>query len=431
MRLKSVVGALALLAVGFPQPAQAAERPNVLLVLVDDMRVGEDFYSVLPDTMRMFSRWGTEFPNAVATTPSCCPSRASIFSGQYSHNHGVTNNLLAHELDQTHTMQYELQQADYLTAIAGKFLNKWDDTPPYFDKYALLPGSSPYPYYNATWNINGRRRTISGYTTDHVGRKGVAFLRHFEQQDDDAPWFMQLSPYAPHKPATPKRKYADARVPRWKETPATTESDISDKPPWLSPAGKKSVKFLRRKMLRTLMSVDDMVDRMRRVLRKLGETRDTMIIFMSDNGYILYEHQLDTKGKPYDPSVRLPFFVKWPGVLARGVHPRIVTNNDLAPTIYDAAGIEPGYTVDGRNFLTSDRDHAYIEYLAGDHPWTSLWSPEWTYVRYDLDGFQEFYDEPWQLENPYGDSDLVNDPVSTAWDAELEDARDCAGETCP
>jgi arylsulfatase A-like enzyme len=433
MKLAGMVGALALVGSLF-SPAKAEERPNVLIILVDDMRATEDFYSVMPSTMRLFRKRGTEFPNAVATTPLCCPSRASILTGQYSHNHGVLRNNLASMLDQAHTLQYELQNAGYHTAIAGKFLNKWTEAPSYFDKWAVLMGREDYSYYDAVWNVNGSRRRIPEYTTDYVARKGVNFLESFERKDRD-PWFMQLSPYAPHEPATPEEKYASAPIPEWTMTPATMEADVSDKPPWSVTADKSAVRSFRRLQLRSLMSVDDLVKKVQVTLRDLNESQDTVIFFMSDNGFLLYEHRLSQKSQPYDESVEIPFYVKWPGVLEAGSDDRIVTNIDVAPTVYEAAGVEPAYTVDGRSILTSDRDHAYIEYPSNYHPWSSIWHPDWTYVRYEpfneYDVFREYYGDPWQLENLLVDGLPLNDPDTTAWDAELDAARTCAGAACP
>ena len=393
------------------------------------MWVGQDSYEVMPSVFQEMN--GTLFSNAVATTPLCCPSRASIFSGLYAHNHGVTDQSNGANLDQTHTLQYELQQAGYRTAIAGKFLNDWMDQPPYFDRWAVLLGDDgPYPYYGATFNINGVERVVDRYTTDFIARKGVAYLDKFELEDE-APWFMQLSPYAPHFPATPEPAYEDADVPRWIMTPATLEEDLSDKPPWLPVADKPTIRRLRRYRLRSLMSVNDLVEKVRERLRDLGEARDTIIIFMSDNGFLHYDHKSSGKAVPYEQSVRIPLFVKWTGVFDRGVDERIVANIDIAPTIYEAAGVTPAYIVDGRSLLTSDRARAFIEHLKAPHPWESFWHPEWTYARYE--DFREFYgpDDPWQLLNLYGDDDITNDPDHVVWDAELDAAAICGGPSCP
>ena len=263
MRPKIIaVCTLVLLGNGLLYPAQAAKRPNILLLLTDDMKAAEDFYSVMPSTMKIFRRKGTTFPNGIATTPTCCPSRASIFSGQYSHNHGVTSNKLGSVLDQSHTVQYELQRAGYHTAIVGKFLNDWVAPPSYFDSWAIPVDRDGYPYYDATFDVNGRRRVIHRYTTDFARRKGIDFLERFEKEDD-SPWFLLLSPNAPHRPATAEPDYATAEVPTWTMNPATSERNISDKPPWLKPGNKSKNRSFRRKQLRTLMSVDDMIEKLR------------------------------------------------------------------------------------------------------------------------------------------------------------------------
>ena len=121
----------AVLAVPTPLTRAQEERPNILVIITDDQRASMSF---MPQTVEWLQRGGTRFSRAFATTPLCCPSRASIFTGQYAHNHGVRLNHDAEKLNQEETIQRYLQDAGYRTAIVGKYLNEWDLSrdPPYF-----------------------------------------------------------------------------------------------------------------------------------------------------------------------------------------------------------------------------------------------------------------------------------------------------------
>jgi arylsulfatase A-like enzyme len=96
--------------------------PNVLVFMTDDQR-GRGALDAMPSVREWFVQGGRRFPRAIATTPVCCPSRASVFTGRYAHNHGVRSNNDGSSLNHATTMQRHLQDAGYLTAYAGKFLN--------------------------------------------------------------------------------------------------------------------------------------------------------------------------------------------------------------------------------------------------------------------------------------------------------------------
>lgn len=285
----------------------------------------------------------------------------------------------------------------------------------------LWDDASRLGYNASSFNVNGSRRTVRTYSTTYLQRKASDYLDYFEKTDED-PWFMQVSPYAPHEPAIPEKKYAHARVGQWSGNPAQEEADLSDKPDWVLAGAEDdsgSARELPRKQLRTLMSVDDLVAATFAKLNALEETEVTLVFFPSDNGWHWYEHQLNGKRYPYDESVRVPFYVRWPGhVEAGAVEDKIVANIDIAPTVYEAAGIEPDYTVDGRDLLTSNRSQMLTEYLhypaSGVVPnWRSLWTPTSTYIRYDGGEHpRELYrsGDPWQLTNVYRDGLRHNEP---------------------
>ena len=338
-------------------------------------------------------------------------------------------------LDQQTTLHFHLKQAGYNTAIFGKFLNNWPyaDNPPYFDQWALLSGMYP-SYVGRNWNVDGTVVELADYPTRYIADRAQAFLESAPE-----PWFLYLAPPNPHEPYTAEPAYAQAPVGTWNGNPAVREADRSDKPPYVrnSSYTLAQAKTVRARQLRTLMSVDDMVERVFATLETTGALDDTMAFYISDNGYTWGEHGLyPQKAVPYTPSVKVPFMARWPGHFAAGAKDhRIVANIDIAPTIFGALGIEPEPAVDGRSLLGShSRDRLLLENWWSSNKqipkWTSLRTRNSQYVEYrDSSGrtsFREYYNlqsDPWQLNN------LRTPPAGVA--ARLAADRVCAGATCP
>ncbi len=428
-----------------PSAALAEDRPNVLIVVTDDQRRGT--MSVMRHTRRWLQRLGTRYPNAVVTTPVCCPSRGSILTGRYAHNHGIETNEDSEVLDHDTTLQRHLRDAGYLTGIVGKLFNGWTftDDPPYFDRWAVMSGPG---YRRTVYNVNGAWVRPKAYSTDFLRARAVASLRWFERRDDDAPWLLYVAPWAPHAPYRPADRHLSARVPPWvRRSAALAEADLTDKHPIVQERARLAPRArIRRDQLRTLLAVDEMIERLRLELRRLDESRRTIVVFLSDNGYLWGEHGMGPgKRLPFEQTFRIPMYVRWPGVLpAGGVDPRIAANIDLAPTIYEAAGVEPTVEVDGRSLLAEERDRILLEHWSnpGGYPtWSALWSPGEQYTEWEADEtygpFTELYDlseDPAQLTNVLGDDDPMNDPSPShlsALAAALAAARSCAGTSGP
>jgi arylsulfatase A-like enzyme len=428
---------------GATRAVAQARRPNVLVILTDDQRTG---LTAIPSVRAQFRRQGRSFPNGFVTTPQCCPSRASIMSGRYAHNHGVQNNTGAANLDQERTFQAVLQGAGYRTGLAGKFLNRWDPSvpPPHFDAWAMH-GRGGY-YYRGTWNINGAVRVVDEYSTTFIRRRALRFLRAAETEDA-RPWLLFVSTLAPHGPFQPEPKYEAAKVGPWDGNPAVFESDLSDKPRWVADAGDCNLgcgRHKRRGQLRTLMSVDDLVASVFRLLERTREG-NTIAIFLSDNGFGWGEHGLTSKSAPYDHAARVPIYLRWPRHIApRSIDTRMAANIDIAPTILDAARIPSSAMppMDGRSLLdeTWSRDRILLEHWA-TRPWASLRATDHQYVEhYDDAGtivFREYYDlatDRWQLENLLADGDPANDPSPDTignLSLDLQRARSCSEQDCP
>ncbi|MFF5993097.1 sulfatase-like hydrolase/transferase [Prauserella flavalba] len=393
---------------------QAAQRPNVLIIMTDDQRRFGTM-DVMPKTKQWLGSRGVEFPNGVVTTASCCPSRASTFSGQYVHNHGVDQLHNSDNLDPTHTVQYTLKNAGYRTGITGKMFNDVDlcADPPSFDRFAVQRGG----YYDTVFRVDERTGldgpctqgdghiAMPEYSTTFVQQKAIEFLRDFDQAGDEDPWLLFIHPFAPHVTTVgedraaknvprAEPRYVDASIPAWDRGAAVDEADLGDKPPHVRDTDRRanasadaeapleaSVADIRAGMLRTLMSVDDLVGRVRATLEELDEDRNTLIFFFGDNGYLWAEHRLQEKLEAYASSARVPFYARWsrcgsdgqpapdcPGILPAGTQdPRIAANIDIAPTIYDATGITPEYIVDGKSlFDAPTRDRILLEQSRND-----------------------------------------------------------------
>jgi arylsulfatase A-like enzyme len=436
-------------------PAEAApKRPNILVIMTDDQPIRT--LGVMPATRRLFVRQGRRYPNAYVTTPLCCPSRASTLTGRYAHNHRVLT-LEPQALDVRTTIPRHLQRAGYFTGIAGKYLNRWGAlpnytpaSPPYFDLWATTH-PDPNGYHDTTFNVNGRLRNVHRYSTDYIGSQTIDFLETFEKHDA-RPWFMYTAVFAPHGPRIAKAEYRNAAVPSWPGDPSNFEEDRTDKPAYVQARSTayEQGKSIRAAQLRTLMSVDDMVREIFSFLRRNGEDRNTLALFVSDNGFLWGHHGLTGKTVPYLLSVRVPFLLRWPArpTVAGSVDDRIVANIDIAPAIAHAAGLDlDALPMDGRSLFDRRwaRDHLLNEYYASNigvaPTWASLTALDYQYVEYyDEDGkrtFREYYDllrDPWQLTNTLGDFDPTNDPSPVqlqSLSARLAADRRCATSSCP
>lgn len=424
-------------------------RPNVLIVITDDQRPSGTM-GVMPRTRHWFADGGTHYVNAVATTPTCCPSRASIMTGLYAHNHGVhtSERGQAENMDQQLTLQRYLRRDGYRTGIFGKYLNAWPRKidPPWFDDWAILSDSTSRAYFNGRWNVNGEVGRLKGYSTRVIERKALKFVDASEA-DDDQPWLLYLSTMSPHLPATPHPLDRGIDVPPFHKTPAMLEEDRSDKPSEVrqQEVDWKEVREWRRKQLRSLMSVDEMVGAVFRRLQRTDEARDTLAIYMSDNGFLWGEHGLGQKIRPYEESAEVPFYVRWPGHVAGGAtDERLIANIDISPTVMAAAGSETGHEYDGRSFLDGEHGRVLLEqWKRPDRSvpnWAATRTNRFLYVEYYAEdrlvpAYREYYDlveDPWELENLLGDVDPANDPPDAA-ELSLQLHRDvvCAGRSGP
>ena len=429
--------------------AAASGKPNVLVILTDDQR--SDSMFIMPKARKWLQDGGTEFTNAFATIPICAPMRSSIMSGRYQHNHGVMDNMSApRDLDQNATVQKYLHDAGYQTALDGKFLINWPihKAPPNFDHFALFLGG----YTNVRWNVDGKVEQPQQYVTNFQSDQAINFLDDFAK-DPARPWYLYLTPEAPHAPYTPAPQYAKAALPPWQPSPAV-HADNSSKPDFIRKQhySMAAAQAVRDGQLRTLLSVDDMVDRVFHHLSDTGQLDNTVVVYTGDSGWLYNEYGLHSKSVPYLPSVHVPFFVRWPGhVPAGATDARPMQLLDIAPSVLDATGLTPQlkYPMDGRSFFQPYiRQENLLEYhyspdFTTSPTWAALRSTTYDYIEWYQDNAgttvraREYYDltkDPWELDNLLGDKDPGNDPspaTQADLSARLAKYRACKGTDGP
>jgi arylsulfatase A-like enzyme len=426
-------------------------RPNILIIVTDDQRaVGT--LAVMQQTRRWLERGGVRYPQAFVTTPFCCPSRVSISTGQYVHNHHVTQFWSdTADFDDVSIERY-LDDAGYQTAIFGKYLVRWpiDRDPRHFDEWAISQVPHGVSYFDEIVNANGEIGQRYEYQTSFVRDQAISFLNRAADEPD--PWFMYLGFKAPHSPYTPEARYRERRVGPLKADPAMQEKGLGDKPMFVrrwggngSSSPRQYGGLVRERQLRTLMSVDDALGSVFRELVRLGEDETTLVVFTSDNGYTWGEHGIAAeKLVPYTPSVAVPLLLRWPGHVQPGtVDRRLAANIDIAPTVLTAAGLAPAADapMDGRSLLDPyRRDRLLLEFWAKAPvpSWASTRTASYQYIEYyDRDGrvvFREYYDlraDPWQLRNLLHDGVPANDPDVRPLSEMLAAERRCAGASCP
>jgi len=439
LRRAAWFGALALVALaGSPGSSiRAAARPNIVFILTDDQAFHE--MVDLPQTRAFLGATGTTFTNAYVINPLCCPSRATILTGKTSGETDVWDNVppdggwgsfKASGLEKS-DLPVWLHNAGYRTGLVGKYLNGykpstvtkvpkgWDDW------HALALGESGADsegkggYFDYTMSDNGvgtfHGEAQTDYSTTVLGDDAVRFV---ENADPAKPLFLWFAPRAPHGPATPEAKYASASCPT-ATAPRTADfnEDVSDKPAYLSSHPKIGVLNIDKLALmrcQTLLSVDDQVGRLAAALADTGRLSNTLVVFMSDNGYLLGAHRWNGKTVPYEEATHVPLLVRWDGHVPSGaVDDGIVLNLDIARTLADAAGVAaPGAGgVDvlaggtHTDFLLEHQSEApgqegTVPPYCGVHTATRL------YVQY-VTGEQELYD---LAKDPFETTNLARDP---------------------
>ncbi len=425
--------------------ASAQERPNIVLVVVDDLRF-DDFsaaghpFSRTPNIDRL-AREGASFQNMFAVTPLCSPSRANILTGQYTRHHGILDNTdrspRSHELQ---TFARRLHEGGYNTAFIGKWHMGNDPTPrPGFDTWAAMKGQGEA--VDPELFENGRLARVKGYVTDILTDRAENFIR----EPRTKPFLLMLSHKALHPnllqradgtvvsigeggfiPAERHKKlYADKMPPRRANyaVPPRGKPALERRIEGLAPLGQSTVTSDEtiRDRLRMLAAVDEGLGRMLEALEKRGLLDKTVVMLVGDNGYFYGEHGLSEERRlAYEESIRLPLLVRYPKTVRAGSRPVAqALTIDLAPTILDLAAVTPLEGVDGRSLVplfkvegtpANWRRSFLIEYNTDivfprtlKMGYDAVRNERYKYIRYrELEGMNEFYDlreDPFELKN--------------------------------
>ncbi|MGP3961559.1 sulfatase family protein [Nonomuraea sp. 3N208] len=457
---------LLLLPAAEPMAAASTSRPNVVLIVVDDLEAGTLAY--FPNITRHLVREGASFDRFFVTNSWCCPSRVSILRSQYVHSHGVlTNTAPEGGFDSFHAQGLErstlgtwMQQAGYRTALMGKFLNHYpgrtaEETyvPPGWDEWAV-PVRNLYDEYGYRLNENGTLADYGwieeDYLSDVLARKSRDFIAGSTE-----PFFLYLGPIAPHNPANPAWRHAGAfplaMAPR---TPSFNQQDVSAEPLWLRslPVLEQltidAIDERHRARLRAMLGVDDLVGSVVEALRQTGRLDNTYLIFTSDNGFHLGTHRLaQGKTTPFEEAIKIPLVVRGPGVKPGSTITQMGVTVDLAVTIAELGGATPPAFAEGRSLVpllrasppARWRKNVLVEFTRPTNRASSRQTPvpayqalrtqRYTYVRYDT-GERQLYDlqtDPYQLRNLAGSADPA---LLSGLDERLAGMVACSGASC-
>jgi N-acetylglucosamine-6-sulfatase len=435
--LALVVAGAGRLAGARPAPGAPTAPPNIVLILTDDQRFDE--LAFMPKLKADVIDAGVYFsPNAVISDPLCCPSRATILTGTYSHTNGIYANVgeyggfqaFTDGGNDANTIATVLQSRGYRTGLVGKYLNGYLSpnaayVPPGWDSwFAQFETGGETAYYN--WQASNQGTLVSygsdpaSYSTTVFDQKALDFIRTTPAAQ---PLFLYVAPRAPHAPMIPAPQYEGSlagQVPDITAQPNFNEADVSDKPQYvrdqhvISAGGAAGDQLQYEKQFETLLSVDDMIGDVVAELETEGRLKSTLLIFLSDQGVELGSHRLGGKQVPYEESIRTPMVVRWD---ALGVAPRIdaslVSNVDLAQTMAAAAGTAmPG--AEGRSLLPLLKNPAapwrkdlLLEHAIGDVPpaYCGVRTPAFMYAQYRT-GEEELYElalDPGELTNVAAD----------------------------
>jgi arylsulfatase A-like enzyme len=424
--------------------------PNLLVIMTDD----QPYYTVtrMKAVRELIGNRGMTFsPNAYVSTPICGPARATLLTGRYSHNTGLTRTAGAYE--DLRTSDYEsdtiatrLGRAGYRTYFGGKYTNGYDGgaVPPGWDDWFAMVESEPekagsFLYHDGSGIRRYYRSVVN--ETDVLGADAERFVR--DRSGSSVPWFAYVCPHAPHSPYYPAPRHDDqssATPPGG--VPSSGEKDLSDKPAWVraeapyTGSERRRATRVYRGKLGEIQEVDDLVRRLMEALDQTGQQENTFVFFVTDNGYLLGEHGLHRKNLPYEEASRTPFIVRGPDLRAGSRSDAVVSHVDLPTTLLDLAGA-PWADLDGRSLApvfssggwpSGWREEVLIEDLG--RGWNMLRTPGWAYVEWDT-GDKELYDmnnDRHQLHSLHARSDKADLMVGLS--ARLDALKACSGASC-
>ncbi|MBA2769014.1 MAG: sulfatase [Sporichthyaceae bacterium] len=400
-------------------------RPNIVLIVSDDQRL--ESLDGMTQVQRLLVDRGTRFSQGMVPTALCCPSRSSILTGLYSHSTRVYGNgrvggrrfggwtqFYRRGLE-SRTLATALQAAGYRTGLFGKYLNDFSTfapegyQPPGWNRFLAFAGPNA-AYYNyrlsdGTWHGSAAR----DYSTDLLAERARRFIRNTPR---DKPVFVMFTPYAPHRPYTSAPRHASVRVDApaiLGQRPAAADLLPTAQGEWPLPprqpdiatwgvyrhlVAQRELPSIAEAQTRALLAVDEAVGSLVSVARRTGRERDTLFVYLSDNGYLWGEHGMLGKDVPYAPATRIPLVVRWDGRVPAGlVEDRLALNLDVTTTIAGAA--RAPMQTDGLDLLgRSTRQGFVLEAMGGNwgRPAYCGWrTRDHMYLQW-ADGRTELYD---------------------------------------
>lgn len=368
-----------------------AQQKNIIFIISDDHRYDAmGFMKKIPwletPGLDRLAAEGMHIRNAYVSTALCSPSRASVLTGMYAHSHTVVDNTAPEPQDILYFPQL-LQKAGYQTAFFGKWHmgNEGDHPRKGFNHWEGLRGQGEY--YNPSLNINGKRTRFSdsAYIADIITDHALDWMK---KQSKNQPYFVYLSHKGVHAMFQPAKRhkgmYKDKPVP----LPPSYNLTASDEykkhgiPEWVKEQrhswhgvdymyhGQFDFETFYRSYLETLMSVDESVNRILDYLKETGQDKNTIVMYMGDNGFSFGEHGLIDKRHAYEESMRVPMIVKCPSTIKPGTTTdALVQNIDVGPTFLEYANVAVPSHMQGKSFLnvlsgktSKHRDKVFYEY---------------------------------------------------------------------
>ncbi|MFC4700659.1 sulfatase [Glaciecola siphonariae] len=360
-------------------------QQNVIFILTDDQRYDQLGFmnpEIQTPNIDKLASEGVHFKNAFVTTSLCSPSRASILTGQYMHNHGVVDNNSSAKASSRFFPEY-LQQAGYQTAFVGKWhmggtggnSHYTDDPQPGFDYWLSFPGQGNYfPVKDATgktnsFNINGKRVEQKAYITDELTDYSLNWLNEQQKASgaNKKPFFLYLSHKAVHADFAPAPRHeniyanVDIALP---DSMANTPENYVGKPMWVKNQRNSwhgvdfpyhstlNVAEYKRQYYRAIAAVDDSIGRIMQYLEDNQLKHNTSVFLMGDNGFLFGEHGLIDKRNAYEESIRVPLLLWSPSMVkpSQSIE-KTALGIDIAPTILDIAGAKSPSQFEGDSLL--------------------------------------------------------------------------------
>lgn len=450
-------------------PQGRAQPLNIVVIMTDDQDIRSTW--VMTNVNALLAKQGTTFSNNFVSLSLCCPSRATFLTGQYAHNHGVWAEVDYRRLDHSNTLAVWLQNGGYRTAHIGKYLNgyglvstnpnipPWEEIPPGWTEWYGSIDPFTYLYYNYILNENGVLKwyghEAGNYQTDVYAQKAVTFIT--ARKNDPTPFFLYIAFLAPHvdlslplsTPTPAPRHQGRFKRQPLPRPPSFNEEDMSDKPSFmqnfrlLGPTDIHALTIAYRRRLEALLAVDDAVERIMSALRDAGKLDTTVVIYTSDNGYLLGPHRLSlTKNYIYEEAHRVPLIIRVPGLAVGRTVDNLVANVDLAPTVVDFTQVSAGRVMDGRSLVPLLTPPSVpwrtALLLQGDYKrYEAIRTRQYAYAEHRLTNERELYNfqddtchpaDPNQLESQHNNP--CYKPTIDTLQNSLNQLRNCSGDGC-